>query len=108
MFNKCVVDLGGYRGQDTLMYLTQGYYVYTIEANPLLAEAIIQSIPEQYKNNYQVLNLGISDKIEESNFYINHYPQWSSFDKTIGSRKAHWQKMTFLKKTESENMEVVV
>lgn len=92
MFDKCIIDLGANDGSDTLMYLNQGYYVYSIDANPFIIESITKLIPECYKNYCEILNIGISEKIEEVDFYINYFSPWSSFNKNKGSQKAFWIK----------------
>lgn len=91
MFDKCIIDLGSNDGGDTIMYLNQGYYVFSIDANPEATENIRKNIPQKFINNCSILNLALSDKEEYLEFYINHFSPWSSFNKDKGSRIASWE-----------------
>ena len=70
-----IIDLGTHNGQDTRMYLEQGYYVFSIDANPFILKDLKK---ENHKNN-KILNIGIGNKDEIKKFYINKLSVWSSF-----------------------------
>lgn len=78
---KCIIDFGAHNGQDTLMYLTMGYYIYSVDANPKMIDTIRNRIPTDLKTNVALINTGISDKDEEPiDFYVNKTSdKWSSF-----------------------------
>lgn len=99
MFDKCIVDLGANDGGDTIMYLNQGYYVFSIDANPEMTDQIKRSIPKKYNSYCTILNFGLSDQEKDIEFYINHFSPWSSFNKEVGSRIAHWKENKGLKQT---------
>ena len=77
--DKCVIDVGINNGNDTIMYLTQGYYVYGIDADPDMVHLAKNRIPAIYKDRYNITNIGISDKCETIDFYINHFSGFNSF-----------------------------
>lgn len=90
--NSCVIDVGGHDGSDTLFYLTQGYYVYTIEANPDLCKQIENSIPKGYRDMCEVHNIGINKPgISSLDFYVSNISQFSSFKKDFASKLPHWR-----------------
>ena len=88
--DKCVIDVGINNGNDTIMYLTQGYYVYGIDADPDMVHLAKNRIPAIYKDRYNITNIGISDKCETIDFYINHFSGFNSFDKILGAKHANW------------------
>jgi FkbM family methyltransferase len=88
MREKCVVDLGAHDGSDTRMYLAQGYYVFAIDANPELTDELTRTLPLEH---CCVLNLAVTEEITERDFYINHFTQWSSFNKLKGTKPAEWE-----------------
>ena len=91
--NTCIIDLGGHNGDDTFFYLEQGYYVYTIEANPDLCKEIEDSIPKPYRNMCEVHNLGIHNtSVSSLDFYISNISQFSSFNKKVASKLPTWRK----------------
>lgn len=91
LYDKCIIDLGAYDGQDALMYLTQGYYVFCIEANPDNIPIINHTLAA-YKTHYQILNYGITMNGKEHRpFFINYFSTWSSFNEHKGSQIASWQ-----------------
>lgn len=80
---KLVLDVGMHEGQDTILYLSQGYRVVAVEANPVLAKLVESRLSEKIvKGDLVVENVGISST--ESNallFYQNlSKSEWSSFN----------------------------
>jgi FkbM family methyltransferase len=88
MREKCVVDLGAHDGSDTRMYLAQGYYVFAIDANPELTDELRRTLPAEH---CCVLNYALANEVAEREFYINHFSQWSSFNKAKGAQIAEWE-----------------
>ena len=88
MVNNLIFDIGMHTGEDTRFYLNSGYDVIAIEANPFLVEeAKINFSKEINSGRLIILNIGISNEEKIIPFYINHrLTEWSSFDKSIGSR----------------------
>jgi FkbM family methyltransferase len=90
MASKCIVDLGANDGGDTFMYLAQGYYVFAVDANPELADALHASLSPEQHERCMVLNAAITKESGLCEFYINHFSPWSSFDPVKGNLHASW------------------
>lgn len=81
MKRPLVYDVGAHNGDDTAYYLSMGYRVVAIEANPTLARACTERFQEQVKSGaLVVLNIGVGAEVGERRFYINtRETQISSF-----------------------------
>lgn len=92
---KLIFDLGMHKGEDTEFYLSKGFHVVAVEANPFLCEYVHQKLQNQIQNKtLQIINNGIGDKCGVFEFYINNsHSVWSSFNKEIGSRESEVQKV---------------
>lgn len=75
-------------GSDTKHYLSKGYNVIAIEADPTLAEKASKKFKKYIQNGRLIIvNMGIAEKIGVSNFYVNDLmPHWNSFHEEIASR----------------------
>lgn len=73
-------DIGMHNGDDTLYYLAKGYDVVAVEANP----ALCQAAAERFRNEIdggrlKILNLAISDRDGEIDFYVHgRETEWST------------------------------
>ena len=66
-----VYDLGMHNGDDSEYYLTKGYRVIAVEANPLLcAEAEQRFAPEIAAGRLRVLNLAVAREAGSAEFYV--------------------------------------
>jgi FkbM family methyltransferase len=85
-----IFDIGLHKGEDTVYYLRKGYEVVAVEANPQLAAFCREKFKKAIENGkLTILNVGIANKNITLPFYINkHSSEWSSFDKSIGTRKS--------------------
>lgn len=85
---QCVFDIGFHKGEDTEHYLSKGFKVIAVEANPQLVKEGQKKFEKAISNGQLVLvNKGIAEKPGVLTFWINHkYSEWSSFDKEIGCR----------------------
>lgn len=85
---KTVFDFGMHKAQDTERYLSEGYQVVAIEADPELVAAAQKKLAHYIeKKQLTILNLGVAGESGELSFYKNlHLSEWSSFDLEIGSR----------------------
>lgn len=83
-----IFDIGLHKGEDTAHYLKKGYNVIAVEANPVLANHCKQKFEYAIKSNrLTILNVGIANENGVLPFYVNlHTSEWSSFDKSIGTR----------------------
>jgi FkbM family methyltransferase len=89
MFNeKLVYDVGMHNGDDTAYYLSRGYNVVAVDADPVQAEKGLQRFREFVASGQlKILNVGVAKEEGEFNFYINEVkPEWNSFDLSITSR----------------------
>ncbi len=88
MNNKLIFDIGMHIGEDTRHYLSKGYKVIAVEANPLLAEQNnVKFKKEITAGKLIILNVGIAESDGVLPFYRNHrLTDWSSFDKDLGGR----------------------
>jgi FkbM family methyltransferase len=86
---QLIFDVGFNDGKDTAFYLSKGYKVIAVDANPLLIKQGINNFKKEIQNqNLILLNYGISDKAEKLEFYINtKIDVWSSFIKLNGERQ---------------------
>jgi len=87
-----VFDLGFYDGGDSAAYLTGGYCVVGIEADPDLVAAANQKFAAHIATGQlRMLNAAVSpegDAAAWSKFYKSHCTkEWNSFYETIGCRK---------------------
>ena len=83
-----IFDIGMHNGNDTAYYLHKGYNVIAVEANPVLAQNATTRFSEEItQGRLIVLNVGISDKAGDAEFWIcDDNSGWSSFDRSIASR----------------------
>lgn len=89
MEEDLIYDMGMYDGNDTAYYLSEGFRVVAIEANPYWANKNKQQFKKQIKEGkLKILNVGITkERKKVIKFYVNKtHSEWSSFDKNIGCR----------------------
>jgi FkbM family methyltransferase len=82
---KLVFDLGFHNGDDTDYYLSKGFRVIAVEANPdLVAEGKVRFEKYISAKKLVLLNMAISDVKEKVSFYIHPTkPDWSSCNKKL-------------------------
>jgi FkbM family methyltransferase len=85
--NDLVYDVGMNNGDDTAYYLSLGFRVAAIEANPELVEqAKSRFANEIASQRLVILNVGIADREGELAFWIcDADTHWSSFDRAYAS-----------------------
>lgn len=88
MHEKLIFDIGFHKGEDTAHYLSKGYKVVAVDANPLLIKEGGKVFEKEIAaGQLQLLNIGIGEKDEPLDFYVNgQSSEWSSFVKEIGIR----------------------
>ena len=84
-----IYDVGLFNGDDTSYYLSQGYRVVAIEADPDLASEAQQRFQTFIdQGRLKILNIGIADVEGRLPFYINEkHREWNSFDLSIAGRE---------------------
>jgi FkbM family methyltransferase len=84
-----IIDVGMNDASDTAYYLSCGFNVIAVEANPTLTAAAEDRFRREIaEGRLTVLNVGIAQDEGDSDFWIsesNH--QWSSFSKPIATRR---------------------
>jgi FkbM family methyltransferase len=88
MDKQLIYDVGMCDGSDTAHYLSKGFRVVSIEANPVLAERGKRIFDSAIKSGQlTILNIGIDERTGNIPFYVNERrAEWSSFVKEIGCR----------------------
>ncbi len=77
-----IYDIGIHNGDDTAYYLSRGYRVVAVDANPLMMDAARQKFAEAVASGrLTLLNVGILDRAGQLRFYVNENDsKLSSFD----------------------------
>src|SRR6187399_1860552 len=87
ILSDVIYDVGLFDGEDTSYYLSRGYNVVAVDANPLMVEkAKVRFAKEIAAKRLILLNVGISSEMGTETFWISDVPEWSSFDRAIASR----------------------
>jgi FkbM family methyltransferase len=83
-----IYDVGLHDGRDTDYYLSKGYRVVAIEANPELAERARERFAAEIDaGRLMLLNIAIGEVAGQSTFWVSDdHTDWSSFDRSIAGR----------------------
>src|SRR5271165_2389470 len=83
-----IYDVGMGNGDDTAYYLSRGFRVVAIEANPLMVAQISRRFEREIAAGaLSILNLGIGEREGELPFWIcDSCSDWSSFARSVASR----------------------
>jgi FkbM family methyltransferase len=83
-----IYDVGLHNGDDTAFYLSRGYRVVAVEADPRLAkQARVRFEREIRQGRLTVLNVAVGPKEGLVQFWIcDLVSQWSSLDRAVASR----------------------
>ena len=86
--SRLIYDVGLHNGDDTAYYLSKGFNVVAIEADPVQAENAKKKFRSYIDNSQlKILNVGVAAEEGEFDFYVNEVkPEWNSFDLSIASR----------------------
>lgn len=88
MTNDLIIDVGMNHGEDTEHYLSKGYRVVAIEANPaLVAEVTLRLKPAIEAGNLTILNVGVAGATGHGTLWVNDdNDDHSSFVEAVGTR----------------------
>lgn len=88
MDNGLIFDIGFHNGNDTAHYLSRGFKVVAVEANPALAAAGQSRFAEAIEDGrLKLLSVGIAAEVGEMDFYVNEtHSEWSSLIPDAGRR----------------------
>lgn len=83
-----IYDVGMGNGDDTAYYLSRGFQVVAIEANPAMVDQSSRRFEREIATGtLSILNIGIREKEGEFPFWIcDSFPDWSSFARSVASR----------------------
>jgi hypothetical protein len=81
-----ICDVGLYDGEDTAYYLSRGYNVVAIDANPMSERARLRFAPETVARHPTLLNVGVPETPGVTNFWISEVPEWSSCNSAAHGR----------------------
>lgn len=87
MNKNLIFDIGMHRGEDTAYYLSKGYNVVAVDADPSLISSAENTFSEAYENGRLCLeNLAISEGKGELDFYRSEKSIWNSLNNKIADR----------------------
>jgi FkbM family methyltransferase len=79
---QLVFDIGMNNGHDTAYYLSRGYNVVAVEADPTLCDAARARFPDEVGSGRLVVqNVGVADQEGELQFWVSDRSEWSSFNR---------------------------
>lgn len=83
-----VYDVGMHNGDDTAFYLSQGFRVVAIEADPHLVGLGRARFEEPIaRGRLEILNVAIADRPGQAEFWISDaHSEWNSFDRASAGR----------------------
>jgi FkbM family methyltransferase len=89
-----IFDVGAHMGEDTAYYLSRGFRVLAVDADPQMVEAVERACPSQLASGRLILlNVAVSDKDDgESDFHLSRNSEWSSLEKAISDRNNTYQR----------------
>ncbi len=85
---RVVFDVGMNNGDDSAYYLSKGYRVVAVEANPILVERACKRFEKQISaGQFRIEGVGICDRAGKSDFWINDERDvFSSFERARAVR----------------------
>lgn len=88
MDSGLIYDIGAFNGDDSAYYLSRGYRVVGVEADPTLVTALRKRFAAEIADGrYTLLDIGIADQNGTATFYlVPERPIWNSFDPEMASR----------------------
>lgn len=88
-----IYDVGLFDGEDTAYYLSRGYRVVAIDANPAsIASARVRFAPALASQRLVLLNVAMGTTTGTAEFWISQKSEWSSFDRSLAGKDdmPHW------------------
>ncbi|AEV34323.1 methyltransferase, FkbM family [Owenweeksia hongkongensis DSM 17368] len=82
-----IFDIGMHKGEDTAFYLSKGYQVVAVDADPNLINAAKEKFqPAHEEGRLRLENLAISENAGEVDFYLSAKSIWNSLNSKIADR----------------------
>jgi len=90
MNKKLIIDLGMHKCEDTSFYLSKGYRVVAVDADPNLVESAKNRFSSYYKaGDFEIIQNAISGTDgEEVTFHISQKTLWNSLKSEISERES--------------------
>lgn len=84
-----IFDVGMHKGEDTKYYLSLGFRVLAVDADPNMIELAKKTfVPYLSSGRLALLNVAISDKDDqEADLYISEQSEWNSLKRQVSDRK---------------------
>jgi FkbM family methyltransferase len=88
MVDDLIFDVGFHHGQDTAHYLSRGFRVVAVEANPELAELGRHRYAQEIQAGRLIVeDVAIAPHNGSATLWVNeHNDEWSSIDQAVGAR----------------------
>lgn len=104
--SELVLDIGMHDGADTAYYLSKGYRVIAVDANPVMVDQGRRNFHEHIASGQlEILNVGIASTEGTLDFWVcDTVTQWSSFHKRIASRDGAKHHKIQVRTTSFENI----
>src|SRR5215831_9510764 len=89
MIPDLIYDVGANNGDDTAYYLSRGFHVVAVEADPTLIEQARERFPDEIRRGrLELVNVAVGPQEEVARFWIcEGKSEWNSFDRRIASRE---------------------
>lgn len=105
MDNQLIFDIGMHRGEDTEYYLTKGYTVVAVDADPELVELAKEKFSQPLTSAQLTLeNVAISDQPGHVDFYLSKNTLWNSLNPNIADRLNYSQEKISIPANTLENL----
>ena len=90
------MDLGAHAGHDSAHYLSKGFRVVAVEANPELCRDLRARFSKEIREGkFRLLEAAIGEHTGESNFWINdRNAEWSSILQDVAERGGRARKIS--------------
>jgi FkbM family methyltransferase len=89
-----IFDIGAHKGEDAAYYLSRGFEVLAVDADPQMIEVMKRAFPSPLAAGQIILlNAAVSDKDDiQSAFHLSNNSEWSSLRKAVSDRNSTYQK----------------
>lgn len=76
---QVIYDVGAHKGEDTDFYLKKGFKVVAVEANPALAQAMLERFSESIAaGQLTIVQAAVAEEDGEVEFFVNELSVWGT------------------------------
>lgn len=84
---ELIVDCGTHLGEDSEIYLSNGYRVLAIDASPSICKLLEEKFSKEIETgDFEIKNIAISNSIGKIKFFESEESLWNSLKKDIANR----------------------